>query len=117
MDSLPKAVVALSQVTEVVLRRNGGIRVKRWLVVLCLFCTLTGCGESAERPGPEQPLKEVMVQGPLTPPVQTVVQTPRPVLASAEHVLDTDLRWRECVVSGFDWREGQACLGYSLSSL
>jgi hypothetical protein len=43
--------------------------------------------------------------------------TPLPAIEPIDQVLDAGLRWRECRVSSLDWREAEACLGYSRAAL
>jgi hypothetical protein len=47
---------------------------------------------------------------PPTPP-------PLPTVEPSEQVLQSGPRWRECAVSDLDWREAQACLGYTRATL
>ena len=91
---------------------SPAIRRRGALLVACLALFLPGCVVS-EPPRPEPPVQEAMVQGTHTPSTRT----PIPTILPAEQLLDAGLQWRECDVTGFDWREGEACLGYSLSAL
>ena len=84
----------------------------RRVLWLCAILLLPGC-VAYETARPEPPVQEAVVWATITPPVRT----PVPTVVPAEQMLDTGLRWRECGVTGLDWREGEACLGYPLSVL
>ncbi|MBN1139545.1 MAG: hypothetical protein JXM73_23415 [Anaerolineae bacterium] len=81
-------------------------------ILTCLAWCLPGC-VAAEPPRAEPSLPEAVA--PIT--IMPVVPTPLPAIAPDEHLLDAGLRWRECRASDLDWRQGEACLGYSLSAL
>jgi hypothetical protein len=66
-------------------------------------------------PRPEPPLPKAVGVTALSTPLAT--PTPLPTVEPDERVLESGLRWRECPVSSLDWREGEACLGYSRSAL
>jgi hypothetical protein len=87
--------------------------ISEWCVLwLCAVLLLTGCAVS-EPPPPEPPVQEAVAWVTITPPATTPIST----IVPTEQALNAGLRWRECIVTSFDWREGEACLGYSLSAL
>ena len=94
------------------MRFGPSIRVTTGMLGLCAVLLLTGC-VVFQMPPPELPIPEAVAQVTGTPPPRV----PLPSAIPVEQRLDGGLRWRECTVSGFDWREGEACLGYSLSAL
>jgi hypothetical protein len=75
---------------------------------------LAGCVTPA-LPQPELPISEAVGATVLTalPPTPT----PLPTVEPAEQVLASGLRWRECRVSSLDWRQAEACLGYTHGDL
>ena len=81
---------------------------------LCLLWLLSGC-VAPVRPRAELPLSEAVPSVGLTalPPTPT----PLPTVEPAEQVLESGLLWRECSVSSLDWREAEACLGYTRADL
>ena len=86
-------------------------------LILCTICwlwILSGCMTPAS-PRPEPPLPEAVGVTALSKPLLT--PTPLPTVEPDERVLESGLRWRECRVPSLDWREGEACLGYSRSAL
>ena len=85
---------------------------QRVICLICLVLFLSGCVVS-EPPRPEPLVQEAVVRVTITLPMRTPIST----IVPTEQVLDTDLRWRECSMAEFDWREGEACLGYPLSVL
>ena len=84
------------------------------LCTICLLWVLSGCVAPA-LPQPEPSVSEVV--GATVPDALPPTPTPLPTIEPNEQVLESGLRWRECRVSSLDWREGEACLGYSRFAL
>ena len=84
------------------------------LYTICLLWFLSGC-VAAALPRAELPVSEAIGATVLTalPPTST----PLPAIEPVEQVLEAGLRWRECAVSSLDWRQAEACLGYTRAEL